>query len=69
MIDRFIPQIEEAQAQGAVVLLKWDGERPGLRCTVVITRQNTDYFWRKDCDDVSAGLAEALHDYRAKHAC
>lgn len=68
MIDRFIPQIEEAQAQGAVVLLKWDGERPSLRCTVVITRQDTDYLWRKDCDDVSAGLSEALHDYKAKHA-
>lgn len=68
MIDRFIPQIEAAQAQGAVVLLKWDGERPNARCTVVITRQDTDYVWRKDCDDVAAGLAEALHDYEVKHA-
>lgn len=68
MSDRFIPQIEAAQAQGAVVLLKWDGERPNLRCTIVITRQDTDYVWRKDCEGVAAGLAEALQDYEAKHA-
>lgn len=68
MIDRFIPRIEVANTQGAVVLLKWDGERSSLRCTVVITRQDTGYVWRQDCDDVAAGLEEALRDYEAKHA-
>ena len=67
MIDSLIPQIEDLQAQGALVLLKWDGERTRARCTVVITRQDTDYVWRKDCDDVGSTLAEALADYRAKH--
>jgi hypothetical protein len=67
MIDSFIHQIEDVQEQGAVVLLKWDGERLSLRCTVVITRKDTDYVWRKDCDDITAGLAEALHDYKEKH--
>ncbi len=67
MIDSMIPQIEDLQAQGAVVLLKWDGERTRTRCTVVVTRQETDYVWRKDCDDIASTLAEALAEYTAKH--
>jgi hypothetical protein len=68
MIDSLIPQIEELQAQGAIVLLKWDGERTNNRCTVVVTRQATDYMWRRDCDDIGGALTEALSDYRARHA-
>jgi hypothetical protein len=68
MIDELVPQIEEVQAQGAVVLLKWDGERAHNRCTVVVTRQDTDYAWRKDCSDIEATLIEALLDYRTRHA-
>jgi hypothetical protein len=68
MIDELIPQIEEIQAQGAVVLLKWDGERTHSRCTVVVTRRDTDFVWRKDSDNLAATLAEALSEYRAKHA-
>jgi hypothetical protein len=67
MIDSLIPQIEGLQAQGAVVLLKWDGMRTRARCTVVVTRQDTDYVWRKDCDDIASTLVVALADYRAKH--
>jgi hypothetical protein len=68
VIDEFIPQIECLQSEGAVVLLKWDGERSHMKSTIVVTRRDTDYIWRKDCDDVSAALAEALSDYRARHA-
>jgi len=68
MLDELIPQISEVEAQGAIVLLKWDGERSNNRCTVVITRKDTDYVWRRDCDDISQTLAEALADYRSKHA-
>ena len=68
MLDELIPQIEQLQGEGAVVLLKWDGERMQGRCTVVITRQSTDYVWRKDCDNVAATLVEALAEYRARHA-
>jgi len=68
MIDALIPQIEELQAHGAIALLKWDGERTSDRCTVVVTRQDTDYVWRRDCDDMGRGLAEALSDYKARHA-
>jgi hypothetical protein len=67
MIDSLIPQIEGLQAQGAVVLLKWDGTRTRARCTVIVTRQDSDYVWRKDCDDIASTLAAALADYKAKH--
>ncbi|MEY4561357.1 MAG: hypothetical protein RLZZ618_634 [Pseudomonadota bacterium] len=68
MIDELIPLVEEVRAQGALVILKWDGERTHSVCTVVITRQDTDFVWRKDCNDVGATLAEALADYKAAHS-
>lgn len=67
MIDALIPQIEDLQAEGAVVLLKWDGERTQARCTVAVLRQETSYAWRKDCDDVASTLIEAIAAYKAKH--
>jgi len=67
MLDQLLPQIEQIQAEGAVVLLKWDGERTHNRCTVVITRQSTDYVWRKDSENLVATLVEALAEYRARH--
>jgi hypothetical protein len=68
MLDQLVPLIEEAAAQGAIVLLKWDGERTSKRGTVVITRRDTDYVWRKDTDDIDGTLAEGLAEYRARHA-
>jgi len=68
MMNELIPQIEEARAQGAIVLLKWDGERAELPCTVMVSRKDTGYDWRRDCDDMAATLVEALLDYRAGHA-
>ena len=68
MIDELIPQIEQIRAEGAVVLLKWDGERSANRTTAVITRQSTDYVWLKDSDNLPLTLQEALQEYRAKHA-
>jgi hypothetical protein len=67
VIDALVPQIEEARDEGAIVLLKWDGERTVNQCTVVVTRQDTDYVWRKDCIDIAATLAEAMSEYRARH--
>lgn len=69
MIDAMIPQIEEARSEGATVILKWDGDRTHNHCTVVVTRQDADYVWRRDGVDIEAALAEAMSDYRATHAC
>ena len=60
MIDKFIPLIEEISAEGAVVVVKWDGERASKRCTVVITRPGSDYFWHHDTDDLATALELAL---------
>lgn len=68
MLDHLIPQIEQIQAEGGIVLLKWDGERTHNRCTVVVTRQGTDFVWRKDCENVVGTLAEAIAEYRKVHA-
>jgi len=68
VIDALIPVVEEAQAEGAIVVLKWDGERADSRCTVVVTRRDTDYAWRKDGLDIGTMLAEAMSEYKAAHA-
>ena len=67
MLDELIPKIEEIQAQGAIVLLKWDGERTSNRCSVVILRPDTDFVWRRDCDAIDVALAQGLDEYKASH--
>ena len=67
MLDELVPLVEHLQSEGAIVLLKWDGERSENRCTVVVTRPTSGYMFRRDSDDISASLREALSDYRAKH--
>jgi hypothetical protein len=64
MLDQFLPIIDEVQADGAVVLLKWDGERSANRCTVVITKFEVDYVWRQDSDDMALALQTALANYK-----
>lgn len=67
MIDPLIPAVSQAQSEGAVVLLKWDGERDTGGCTVVILRSDTGYSFRQDGSDMAAVLAKALADYRYGH--
>ncbi len=66
-IDRWLAEIEELEADGAIVLIKWDGQRQQNRRTVVITRSDTDYVYRRDTDDLSQALQEAIADYRSHH--
>ena len=64
MLDRFLSTIDEVQADGAVVLLKWDGQRSVNRFTVVITKSEVDYVWRQDSDEMAHSLQTALTDYK-----
>jgi hypothetical protein len=64
MLDRYISEIEEIQADGAVVLLKWDGQRSAKRFTVAILKSEIDYSWRQDSDNMEQSLQEALADYK-----
>lgn len=64
MLDQFLSTIDEVQADGAVVSLKWDGQRSSNRFTVVITKSAVDYVWRQDSDDMAWSLQAALTDYK-----
>ncbi|MFS2005643.1 hypothetical protein ACEN9F_18610 [Duganella sp. CT11-25] len=64
MLDQFLPMINEVQADGAVVLLKWDGQRSAKRFTVIITKSEVDYVWRQDSDDLAYSLQTALAEYK-----
>jgi hypothetical protein len=65
MIDQFLHSIDQVQADGGVVLLKWDGVRAEKRCTVVISKAELNYVWHQDSDDMADLLARALEDYKA----
>lgn len=67
MLDDLLPEVEQLRSEGAVVLLKWDGERKSQFYTVVITRRDTDYVWRTDTDNIAATLFEGLTHYRTQH--
>jgi hypothetical protein len=68
LIDEYVGEIEKMRDDGAFIIIKWDGERTKLRQTVAVTRADTDYVWRKDCDDLAGTLCEAILDYKNAHA-
>jgi hypothetical protein len=68
VIDEYIEEIQRMRDDGAVVIIKWDGERTTLQQTVAVNRPDTDYVWRKDCDDLASTLREAVLDYKRAHA-
>ena len=67
MIDKYLEEIQKMRDQGASVIIKWDGERSQLQQTVAVSRPDTDYVWRKDCDDLGMTLLEAITDYKIAH--
>ncbi|MGH8109607.1 MAG: hypothetical protein ACREO1_12935 [Arenimonas sp.] len=66
-LDALLPLIEEIRREGALVLLKWDGERTESVTTVLITRKDTNYVFHKDSNDAASALHEAILDYRKDH--
>ena len=68
MLDTHLASIETLRAQGAVVLIKWDGERSSNPYSVVITRKDTDFVWRQDSNDIERSLLAGLQDYETHHA-
>jgi hypothetical protein len=65
MLDSLVPQVEAMRDEGAVVLLKWDGERARHQATVVVTRPPTDYLFHRDGPELATLLQHAILDYRA----
>lgn len=68
VLDELLPLIKELEAEGAVVLFKWDGERTSRKCTVVLSHAAQNFTFRRDSDDLAASFREAVADYRRKHA-
>ncbi|MGI0119857.1 hypothetical protein [Zooshikella sp. RANM57] len=67
MIDELIPLIEDLESQGAVVILKWDGERSTNTKSVVIMRNDTGFSCRTDTDDFTEGFLSVLEEYKKHH--
>ena len=65
MIDQWLEQIEQLREAGAVVVLKWDGERSADPYTVVITRTTTDFVFRRDTADLPKALRDGIAAFRA----
>lgn len=65
MIDQWLEQIEELRKVGAVVLLKWDGERSAAPYTVVITRANTGFVFRRDTTDLAGAIRDGIAAFQA----
>lgn len=63
-LDKLIADIEALEADGAIVLLKWDGERKSNKRTIVVFRPGSDYTFRRDSDDIAESLQLAVSDYR-----
>ena len=68
MLDEWVDEFEKLRLAGAIVLLKWDGERVRHPYTVVVTRRDTDFAFRRDTDDLQRAIAEAVSAYGAAHA-
>lgn len=64
-IDALLPRIEAARDRGAIVLVKWDGERTSRRCAIVISHSSSDFVWRLDTDQPEQALAAALAEFEA----
>lgn len=66
-LDELLPELERLEKDGAVVLLKWDGERTHKKKSVVILNPGTDYQFRTDTDDLAAAIRKGIADYDDAH--
>jgi hypothetical protein len=68
MSDELFASIERARKAGAIVLLKWDGERTERVCTVLVTDPSIPFHFREDTDDIIGSLNEGLRQFAATQA-
>ena len=62
-LNRYLPELERLETDGAIILLKWDGERKHQKKTVVISKPGTEYLFRRDTDDLEESIKEGVADY------
>ena len=65
-LENLLSDLEKIESDGAVIVIKWDGERTVNKRTVVVTKHEGGYSFRRDSDDVPRALQEAINDYRQK---
>ena len=63
-LDILIADVEELEEDGAIILLKWDGERDSHKRPVIVQKPGSDYSFRRDTDDLAETLKAAIADYR-----
>ncbi|MBB5354001.1 ribosome-associated translation inhibitor RaiA [Haloferula luteola] len=62
--QKLLDEVQRLEDDGYVVILKWDGERPNGKKTLLISLPGTDLFIRRDSDDMWASLDSALEEAR-----
>jgi hypothetical protein len=67
MIDQWLEQFEQLRRAGAIVLLKWDGQRTADPYTVVVTRADSDFIFRRDTADFVSAIRDGIAAYREAH--
>lgn len=62
-LEESLHEIDRLQDDGALVFIKWDGERERNKKTVLIEKPGTDYLLRRDTDDLISTIRDGVSDY------
>ena len=63
MIEKWFNDLDEARRNGALVVLKFDGERKTGVYTFLISQPETDFVFRFDTDNLEKTIPKALFAY------
>ena len=64
-INKYILELDRLQEDGALIFIKWDGERNSNRKTVLIEKPGIDYLFRRDTDNLTETIKDGIADYDA----
>jgi hypothetical protein len=59
-MNNLFGKIEELESKGFVFIIKWDGERSKDKRTVIVSKNGSDFFYRKDGDDLIKMVEECI---------
>ena len=66
-VDVFLPLLERMKQEGAVVLLKWDGERSTNYYTALASKPKDEEFFRLDGPSAEVVLASVVVSYARRY--
>lgn len=61
-MNELFNQIEELEQNGFVFVIKWDGERTSGKKTVFVSKNDCDFFYRKDGDNLFELVKECIDE-------